>query len=203
LTVQTVTEDPVVKNRTDREASRELILGAALRVVRRFGSSAVTVASVAEEAGCAKGLVHYHFDTKQKLWESAAQSLAAERLSSWAHAFESADPSETIQRTWSLLVDESTDGTILAWTSLLGPGSDVSGQLTSSIVSGFGVGIGNAFGGMLARHGVRCRVSPKEVGWLLASVISGAGFLLLGGADRDEIEDAYAAAWLGVLSLTD
>ena len=63
--------------------------------------------------------------------------------------------------------------------------------------------IGDALGGMLTRHGVRCRVSPKEVGWLLASVLSGVGFLLLAGASRNDLEDAYAAAWLGILSLTE
>lgn len=193
----------MAKHRTDREASRDLILTAALSVVRRFGASGVTVASVAEEAGCAKGLVHYHFDTKQSLWESAAHSLAAERLGRWTEAFESGELSEIIERTWSILVDESADGTILAWTSLLGPGTDVPGPATSGIVAGFGNALGDAVGGMLARHGVRCRVSPREVGWLLASVISGVGFLLLGGADRDDLEDAYAAAWLGILSLTE
>jgi len=193
----------MAKHRTDRDASRDLILGAAVRVVRRLGSSGVTVASVAEEAGCAKGLVHYHFDTKQRLLESAAQSLSVERVGRWTEAFESGDPTEIIERTWSLLAEESANGTVLAWTSLVGPGTDVPGPATSSVVAAFGDAIGDALGGMLTRHGVRCRVSPREVGWLLASVLSGVGFLLLAGANRNDLEDAYAAAWLGILSLTE
>lgn len=191
------------KHRTDRDASRDLILGAAVRVVRRLGSSGVTVASVAEEAGCAKGLVHYHFHTKQQLLESAAQSLSADRVGRWTEAFESGNPSEIIERTWKLLAEESADGTVLAWTSLLGPGTEVPEPVTSSLVAAFGTALGDSLGGMLARHDVRCRVSPREVGWLLASVVSGVGFLLLSGAGRNDLEDAYAAAWLGILSLTE
>ena len=193
----------MAKKRTDREASRELILHAALRVVRRLGSSGVTVASVAAEAGCAKGLVHYHFKTKQKLWESVATSLAEERVNRWTAAFESGGPAVAIQHTWDMLVDESADGTMLAWTSLLGPGTDIPELLASNLTMSFGSGLGTALDSMFSRHGVRVRVSASELGWLLASVISGVGFLLLAGADRSALEDAYSAAWLGVLSLTE
>ncbi|MBE0591543.1 MAG: TetR/AcrR family transcriptional regulator [Gemmatimonadales bacterium] len=193
----------MAKKRTAPDVSRDVILQAAVRLVRRLGSAGVTVGSVAAEAGCAKGLVHYHFETKQKLWEAAAVSLAQERLDRWPRAFEAGSPSEAIEQTWDLLVEESVDGTVLAWTSLLGPGSDVPGLSTSHHISRFGDALGNAIGGMLARHDVRTRVSSRELGWLLASVISGVGFLLLGGADRNELEDAYAAAWIGILSLTE
>ena len=193
----------MAKKRTDREASRDLILNAALRAVRRSGASGVTVASVAAEAGCAKGLVHYHFHTKQELWQAVATALAEERIGRWKGSFIPGRPAETVQKTWDLLINESRDGTMLAWTSLLGPGSDAPGSLVSKLAEDFGNGLGEAFGSVLDRHGVRARVSASDIGWLLASVISGAGFLLLAGVDRSVLEDAYSAAWLGVLSMTE
>jgi len=191
------------KKRTNPDESRELILAAAARLVRLRGASVVTVGDVAAEAGCAKGLVHYHFSTKQRLWEAVADDLMRQRLENWKLAFDAGGPSEVVQQTWELLVEESANGTVLAWTSLFGPGTDVSERLASTSISEYSELLGHSVSRMLARHGAKTRVPPSEVGWLLASVISGVGFLLLGGAERGHLESAYAAAWLGILSLAE
>jgi hypothetical protein len=46
-------------------------------------------------------------------------------------------------------------------------------------------------------------VPDVEIGWLLGAVVDGMGLRLTGGGDRAQLEGAYAAAWLGVLSLTE
>src|SRR5215471_676491 len=53
---------------TDRVVA---ILEAACRVVVREGSHGLRMASVAEEAGVSKALVHYYFSTRQELLRSA------------------------------------------------------------------------------------------------------------------------------------
>ena len=53
---------------TDRVVA---ILEAACRVVVRDGAHALRMASVAEEAGVSKALVHYYFSTRQELLRSA------------------------------------------------------------------------------------------------------------------------------------
>ncbi|HXY83865.1 MAG TPA: TetR family transcriptional regulator C-terminal domain-containing protein [Gaiellaceae bacterium] len=53
---------------TDRVAS---ILEAACRVVTREGAHGLRMASVAEEAGVSKALVHYYFSTRKELMRSA------------------------------------------------------------------------------------------------------------------------------------
>jgi hypothetical protein len=55
--------------------------------------------------------------------------------------------------------------------------------------------------GMLGKLGVNLRVPSTEVAALLTSVIAGVGMHLLHDGPRIELENAYAAAWLGILSL--
>ena len=105
--------------RRNPEESREVILGAAESFTKERGAGAVTVEGVARAAGCAKGLVHYHFKTKSGLIESVAQRLASYRETRWREAFDAPSPEEAIDRTWSVLTEESNDGTLRAWTSLL------------------------------------------------------------------------------------
>ena len=53
-------------------ASRNLeILDAACRVIVREGAHGLRMASVADEAGVSKALVHYYFSTRQELLQSA------------------------------------------------------------------------------------------------------------------------------------
>ena len=68
------------KKRTNSEKSKQSIVAAADALIRRKGAANVTVDQVAKEAGCAKGLVHYHFKTKRGVIEAVAQHLAASRI---------------------------------------------------------------------------------------------------------------------------
>src|SRR3972149_10100329 len=97
------------------ERTRTSILDAADRLLRRGGGG--TVDEVAREARCAKGLVHYHFKTKAALLAAAAARLGERRRSRWTEAFQAPTPDAAIQRSWTLLVSESRDGTIRAWTA--------------------------------------------------------------------------------------
>jgi len=192
----------MTKKRCEPEESMKKIVSAALGLVKRLGAAGVTIGAVAEEAGCAKGLVHYHFKTKQRLWEATARRLALERHRRWTEAFKAGSPKEAIRATWDLLVEESVDGTTLAWTTMLGPGGFVSDQVISSAIGEFGLAVGRAARSMLERLGMRMRIPESEIGLLLSAVVTGAGFQVLAGVSRDDLEGAYAAAWLGILALT-
>jgi hypothetical protein len=62
--------------------------------------------------------------------------------------------------------------------------------------------LGESAQGMVERLGMRMRIPESEIGLLLGSVVTGAGFQLLAGVETDDLEGAYAAAWLGILALT-
>ncbi len=191
------------KKRMNPEHSRETIVNAALSLVGRRGADEVTVADVATEVGCAKGLVHYHFKSKQRLWEAVATELANDRRSRWTQALKGGVPRDAIDATWNLLVGESANGTLLAWTSLFVPGKHIPDHLVSGTHREFSRALGGAAKQMLERSGERVRIPESELGLLLGAVVNGMGFQLLGGADRGELEGSYAATWLGILSFAE
>ena len=191
----------MAKKRSSSKQSKETIVNAAETLVRRKGATGITVDQVAKEAGCAKGLVHYHFKTKRGVLEAVAQHLASDRQAAWAEAFQAADASEAIDRTWNLLTSESDDGTIRAWGSLFGTAGVLPDETVSQAQEGFATTLGNAAQLLLRQLALVARIPPGEIGWLLGAVVHGMGFQILGGGDRRELEGAYAAAWLGILSL--
>jgi AcrR family transcriptional regulator len=190
----------MAKKRTDAKQAKESIITAAQDLIRRRGAAGITVDQVATHAGCAKGLIHYHFKTKRGLLEAVAAHLSTRRRDSWVAAFSAASPKAAIDQTWGLLTTESDNGTILAWSSMFGPGSPVPDQTVSNALREFGSALGEAAHRMLRDLGSVPRIPPSEIGWLLGAVVHGMGFQLLSGADRAELEGAYAAAWLGILS---
>ena len=188
------------RKKRDPEQARRSILDAAIHELRDKGAGTATVEAVAKRAGCAKGLVLYHFKTKQKLLESAGSALANTRVAKWTTAFEGT-ATEAIDQTWEVLTTESANGVTMAWSSLLSPTGQISDQAVSDISKSFANALGEAGFGLFARLGTEPRVSKEELGWLLASIVTGIETALLTGANAEAVNGAYTAAWLGVLSL--
>ncbi len=184
----------------DSERARVTILDAADRLLRRGGGG--TVDEVAREAHCAKGLVHYHFKTKAALLAAAAARLGERRRRHWAEAFHAPAPQAAIDRSWALLVSESKDGTVRAWTALCARAEKVTDQAVSSEFASFSKAVASAADGLLRELGLAPTVPIDELGLLLAGVVHGMGLQLESGAEPARLQGAYAAAWLGVLSLT-
>ncbi len=184
----------------DAKRARAAILEAADRLLRRGGG--ITVDQVAREARCAKGLVHYHFHTKAALLAATASHLAERRRARWAEAFRAQTPEAAIRRSWDLLVSESRDGTIRAWTALCAERDKVTGQTVSFEIEGFSNAIARATDSLIGELGLTPTVSIEEIGLLLAAVVHGSGLQLETGMTAAKLQGAYAAAWLGVLSLT-
>jgi AcrR family transcriptional regulator len=189
------------KKRTNSEKSKDSIVAAAEALIRHKGAANVTVDQVAKEAGCAKGLVHYHFKTKRGVIEAVAEHLAASRTAEWATAFRAPTPKGAIDQSWALLTRESEDGTVRAWTSMFGPSGVIPEQAVRKAVEDFASALGGAADELLRDLDMEPSILPSENGWLLGAVVHGMGLQLLSGADLEELEGAYAAAWLGILSL--
>lgn len=184
----------------DPHRARATILDAADRLLRRGGGG--TVDEVAREAGCAKGLVHYHFKTKAGLLAATAARLGEGRRRRWAEAFHADSPQAAIDRSWALLVSESRDGTVKAWTALCARSEKATDQAVRLEFASFRDTVSGAAASLLRNLGLAPTVSMDELGLLLASVVHGMGLQLEAGAEPARLQGAYAAAWLGVLSLT-
>jgi len=64
--------------RYDPEAAREDILDSAERLFAAKGFDGVSTAAIAKEAGVSQSQIHYHFDTKRKLWEKVFERRFAD-----------------------------------------------------------------------------------------------------------------------------
>lgn len=62
------------------DATRNALLDAATKLFARLGYEPVTTGAIAAEAGVTQSIVHYHFGSKQKIWEAAIDRLMAERI---------------------------------------------------------------------------------------------------------------------------
>lgn len=187
----------------DRERSRQAILDAAIRRLRRVPAPALTVDAIAREAGCAKGLVHYHFKTKGALYAAAADRIWSDRAAAWSDALAADDPATAIGKSWDLLTREGRDGVTRACSSLHATDDEVTGRAVRDATARFAAAIAGATEGLLRRVGLRATVPLDEVGALATSVIVGAGMQLGAGGTARALEGAYAAFWAGLLSLTE
>ncbi len=183
----------------DSEKSRELILESAERFIKKRGTTRLTVDAIAKEAGCAKGLVHYHFKTKTGVVKGAAERLTESRKRRWNKAFEATTPVEAVDRTWMVLTDESADGTLRAWFSLVGSEVALTDSTVKNMDASFSEAVRRAALQMLGRSGLVPSVPDAEMGWYMGSVIHGMGVHLVCGGDPRELEGAYMAAWAAML----
>ena len=70
--------------RYDPEAARDDILDAAERLFAAKGFDGVSTATIANEAGVSQSQIHYHFDTKQKLWDKVFERRFADYFAAQA-----------------------------------------------------------------------------------------------------------------------
>lgn len=186
-----------------RGEARERILECAEALIKRQGADAMSIEAVAAAAGSAKGLVHYHFKTKQGLMSAVAERVAATRKFRWEAAFNAPTAQQAISQTWSLLTRESGDGTVLAWQSLVGVGDRLTGGLAKKLRDDFAKSLCDALTSMLRDElGLMPTIPAAEIGGLLEAVIDGMGFQLTSGTEEAALDGAYSAAWLSILSLT-
>jgi TetR/AcrR family transcriptional regulator len=64
--------------RYDPEAAREDILDSAERLFAAKGFDGVSTAAIAKEAGVSQSQIHYHFETKKRLWDKVFERRFAD-----------------------------------------------------------------------------------------------------------------------------
>lgn len=87
-------KSPVSSRRYDAEASKADILDAAERLFAARGFDGVSTAAIAKEAGVSQSQIHYHFDTKQKLWDAVFARRFADYFAAQSALLEDRDIDE-------------------------------------------------------------------------------------------------------------
>jgi AcrR family transcriptional regulator len=85
-----------VNSVSKKELTRERILRAAARAIRRYGYEGVGVADVMKEAGLTHGGFYAHFDSRDALLAAAADQAGAESVENLTRAVASAKPGEEL-----------------------------------------------------------------------------------------------------------
>ncbi|MDH4042891.1 MAG: TetR/AcrR family transcriptional regulator [Gemmatimonadota bacterium] len=178
------------------------ILDATIRLLRERRGADLTMDQVAQAASCAKGLVHYHFRKKDQLLAAAAGRMWEDRAAAWRRALDAEDPKASIGAAWNLLATDSSTGVAAACAALGMRREELIVQSVNSGRVALARGVTEALDQLLGRMGREATVPIGELGTLLAAIIEGIGLQLGSGAGQDELEQAWAAFWVGLLSLT-
>lgn len=167
---------------------RENILAAARVVLIRGDLTGWTMAEVAREAGCAKGLVHYHFKTKATLLRDVAATMKESRTEARIGAL-SGEGTAALDSLWAVLKRETASGEFRTWLGLLALDQK---ELREILQQHAGPGLGKA-----AAEALALPVVPPD--GFLEAILDGFQIALLGSADPAGLRDAYDRFWLGLL----
>ncbi|MFN0177882.1 MAG: TetR/AcrR family transcriptional regulator [Gemmatimonadales bacterium] len=163
---------------------KQEILAASIAVIVEGGLPNWTVEAVAIRAGCAKGLVLYHYQSKRRLLESTAEAIVGqvgrERLGAVAGADD-----DVLDRLWAVLVKEVRSGAFAARISLAAMG------LTAQLPSGLR--------DQLARS-LRIDRGTLENETAIEAMLDGLSLQLLIGTNAEQVRDGYDRLWLGLIA---
>lgn len=168
---------------------RETILQAARTVLLKGDITGWTMAQVAGEAGCAKGLVHYHFKTKSALLAEVAAAIRDERIRRRAGAL-AGEGTVALDALWTVLVEEVNAGAFRTWLAFLA--LDQAG-LQPVLRQEPEDAIAAAIARVLA-------LETAPAPGLVPAVLDGFQIALLRGADPIELRDGFDRFWLALLS---
>jgi AcrR family transcriptional regulator len=172
-----------------KEESKKRILGAAVDVLTSSGLTDWTVEKVASKAGCAKGLVLYHFDSKQALLDQVAADATAARWSARVTVLR-LPPAKAIDRLWDDLSAEVASGRFRLWLSLAAAASTAAAasfstsqrqQLATAAAATFRIPAGD----------------PALT--TLPAILDGFQLLLLQGVGQAEVREGFDSYWLELL----
>src|SRR5687767_13090110 len=166
---------------------KEAILGAAIDVVVLHGLNNWTVEEVANRAHCAKGLVNYHYRSKQELLVQVAHTMRDDRSAAIQIA-----GTPALDRLWAALTGEIESGWFAAWISLLAADGLLreAARVTERDSLAFAEGLGRALdlGDLLV---------PRAA--LIDAALNGLQLGLLQGGSPRTMEEDYHRFWLTVL----
>ena len=182
---------------TAMETGKHRIIEATIGLLQERGAAGTTTDRVAAAAGCAKGLVHYHFGSKASLWAAVLTDLAKKRRDRWAKAF--TGTKWAVTDTWKNVVADRQEGIVRLIASIHGEHAETD-KAIEEITQQFGQTMTDAAQRFLARMGMEPGMPIEQLGWSLASVLHGTVLQLDAGGPPEILQDAWAAAWLGVLS---
>jgi AcrR family transcriptional regulator len=170
---------------------KDAILGAAVEVLVIHGLNNWTIEEVANRAHCAKGLVNYHYRSKQGLLIQAAETLRDDRAAHRLAAVQS-HGAQAVDRLWGTLRAEVESGWFAAWASLVTADTALRKAAVERPADGATVAAALSHSLDLGHQLV-----PRAT--LIQAALNGLELALLQGVPAAEAEEAYHRFWLTVV----
>lgn len=181
----------MVRKRGERNsaAAREGILEQALRISLSTQMTDWTVSDISEQAGCAKGLVLYHFGSKAELILAVADRVRASRTAARIRALEGRGAG-ALDSLWRTLEEQVREGWTGLWLQLLASpstraaasaGADDRRQIDKALAASL-----DTTAEVLRHAGV-------------VEALDGFELAHLQGSSREAERERYDRYWLGVL----
>ena len=160
------------------------ILDASADLLADAGLSSWTIDGVATRARCAKGLVLYHYRTKQLLLKATADFLAG-RAASDRLAAVRGDEGAVLDRLWTALVQDVESGRFAGRVGLSAMG------LPGSLPQGLRDRLAQSLG-----------IEPAALGSekAIEAVLDGLSLQLLAGIPAEQARECYDRLWLGLIA---
>jgi AcrR family transcriptional regulator len=102
LTAETIEMPQRTVRRADKSLRRQELIDATIDSLAKRGYEATTTAVVADGAGLSRGIVNFHFESKDKLLVATLKYLSDEYRSHWRGAVKAA-PGDPASRLWALV----------------------------------------------------------------------------------------------------
>lgn len=173
---------PGTTGRRSAEEARSRIVEASGAVLLETGVAGWTVDAVARRAGCAKGLVHYHFGTKGALLAATAEQLASGRWRRIAAGLQLRGPA-AIDALWDSVLAAVRSGETRARFGLLSqPGTAAAFAPPPAMLDALADRFRLAFD--------QDDITGADAAILLSG-LNGFEMLLLAGMDASTVREAY------------
>lgn len=170
---------------------KSAILAAARTVLIRHGLPDWTVERIAAEAGCAKGLVIYHYRSRDQLLVELASALHGDRHGRRTGAL-ARGGTAGLDALWTALREEVAGGEFAAWLGLAalpaGPARDAVRPTPRELLR------------LEAAAGSALGVDTAGSGALIAAALDGVQLALHAGHPEPGVREAYHRFWLGLIS---
>jgi AcrR family transcriptional regulator len=151
-----------------------------------------SVEQVAANAGCAKGLVHYHFGTRAALLEAVVDAMGRGRM---ARRIAALSPGGTaaLDSLWAILQEDANAGVSRAWFEA---GLEGSGGIRRALAPSDAEL--HAFSAACSAAMELPPLPPNRAGTLLL-LLDALEAALARGAPGAEVREAYDRVWLGMM----
>lgn len=110
--------------KASKEIRREQLINATIESLSKRGYADTTMADIADGAGLSRGIVNFHFESKDKLLIATLQHMADEYTEHWSREYERAGP-RAANKLWAMVAADfdrriSTKQKLAAWCAFWG-----------------------------------------------------------------------------------